>query len=46
MAPKISDALAESGRKATGAAHPTCQLALERRGEAKAADTAARRLRA
>ncbi len=35
-----------SGREPAGAAPPTRQLALPWRGEAKAADAAARRLRA
>lgn len=46
MSPRISNALTESGCNAAGAAHPTFQLALQWRGEAKAADAAARRLRA
>ena len=36
----------DSGRKAAGAAHPTSHPVHPLRGEAKAADAAARRLRA
>jgi hypothetical protein len=42
----IDVALRGCGRNAAAAAQPTVQLALPWRGEAKAADAAARRLRA
>ena len=42
----MAHALPQSGRKAAGAAHPTSHQAHPSRGEAKAANAAARRLRA